>query len=374
MSKEISDFLKRMAEQCGFSRSRYVEKNMPTSFDNLFIIPFFADHKSSFIASSLILNQYKRVKSNKYIIVCSWPGQEVLYPYADEFWFPKEGIHHLVDGATHMFNTSDLSTQYNRNFLNRLENVVLYEDLQKYYYKGLQPSYFQEFQEIRRFFPAIPSYSSANSVFINEMARPGKKVVVYPSLKINSWQKGKNVKFLSLKDFWITLVNRLLEEGYLPVIYQDRFTYNLSEEFNNQCIYLVAQEMGEILTCLRHVGCVLDIFNGISRLAIMARCPFVCVDERIRYIEEKDYEIDDLCAQNIPRQYIFSFSSFLIAGDKNQWTNSVIDNLVVKLDELLPKLQKSDWPSSSASEEILSYNCVRDHKNKRMGVKFIRKR
>jgi len=372
----ISEFIKRSAEQCGFERNDYVEKNMPTSFNNIVVVPFFGDIKSTFVMSSFLMNQYKKLKSDKYLIICSWPGHKDLYPYADEFWHPKDlsSITNLTVHAEHMKNTSDLASQYQRNLITRFENVILKDDLQKYFNNGFQPEYFNQFKDIKRYFPSIPSASKINSVFMNDLTKhSGQKVVIFPSTRIRSWQKGKNSLVPPLKDFWIYLTQRLLDAGITPVIYQNNFTYDLSRDFADKCVYLVSKDILEVLSCMRQVGCVLDMHNAVSRLAIAARCPFVCVDERIRFIEEKEYEIDDLCCQKIPKQYIFSFSSFLITGDKSYWGDSIIDNVIVRLQNFLPTLDRDEWPSTSESEETVSYNSVRERKVKRLGTKFIRK-
>lgn len=372
----VSEFIKRSAEQCGFERNDYVEKNMPTSFNNIIVVPFFGDIKSTFIMSSFLMNQYKNFKTDKYLIICSWPGHKGLYPYADEFWHPKDlsTITNLVVHAEHMNNSSDLAAQYQRSLISRFENVLLKEDLQKYYNNGFQPEYFNQFNEIKRYFSAIPSASKISTSFMNDLNKhSGQKVVIFPSTRIRSWQKGKSSLIPPLKDFWVFLTQKLLDAGITPVIYQNNFTFDLSRDFADKCVYLVSKDMSEILSCMRQVGCVLDMHNAISRLAIAARCPFVCVDERIRFMEEKEYEIDDLCCQKIPKQYIFSFSSFLVTGDKSYWGDSIIDNVVIRLQDFLPTLDREEWASTSESEVVVSYDCVRERKVKRLGTKFIRR-
>jgi len=373
---QVGEFITRAAEQCGFERNGYVEKNMPTSFNNIVVVPFFGDIKSTFVMSSFLMNQYKQAKKDKYLIVCSWPGHKGLYPYADEFWHPKDlsSMTNLVVHAEHMKNTSDLVMQYTRSLISRFENVLLPDDLKKYYNFGFQPEYWSQFNEIRRFFPSIPSASKTNAAFTNDLSKhSGQKVLVFPSTRVRSWQRGKSIAIPPMKEFWVALTKRLLDEGITPVLYQNHFTHDLSRDFADKCVYLVAKDILEVLSCMRQVGCVLDMHNAVSRLAIAARTPFVCVDERVRYIEEKEYELDDLCCQQIPKQYIFSFSSFLVTGDESYWDNSIIDNVIIRLQSFIPTLDRDQWASTSQSEEVVPYNCVRERKVKRLGAKFVRK-
>ena len=91
-------------------------------------------------------------------------------------------------------------------------------------------------------------------------------------------------------------------------------------------------------------------------------------------MEDKEYEIDDLCCQNIPKKYIFSFSSFILSGDVNHWCNSIIDNIIIKVKEFLPTFVSQEWESTAESNAVLSYqDCVRKKHTKKIGMQFIRK-
>jgi hypothetical protein len=104
-------------------------------------------------------------------------------------------------------------------------------------------------------------------------------------------------------------------------------------------------------------------------MAIAARCPFVAVDERIRFITQKEYEIDDLTCKDIEKQYIFSFSStMLLSGTKADWKTSILDNVLVKLSNMEYKLS----PAVEV-DQMINFNLVRQHKLKRMGIRFIHK-
>jgi hypothetical protein len=122
---------------------------------------------------------------------------------------------------------------------------------------------------------------------------------------------------------------------------------------------------------MRHIGCVLDVFSGVSRLAIAARTPFVCIDERKRFMTHKEYEIDDLSCEGLPKSYMFSFGGLPLVGGPDEWKVSLVDGIVAKLKEFLP-VDQSHLPSTKESYESVSYDLVRERKSRRMGIHFIK--
>lgn len=372
---DIKDFVERSADQSGFKRVRFFEKKMPDRFEDIVVIPFFGDIKSTFVLSSFLLNQYKQKNPNKYIVLASWGGFENLFPYVDEYWTLKDtsATKQLSSTADYFANDSDLSTQIYRNLNRRFENVKMMEEWKEYYAEGFQDGFWKTFGEIRRFFPEVPSLSSVKSCIAVEMQKLEKRVVIFPVRRIRHRHRGKS-EYLEVSGFfWSHLIQRLLNEGMKPIIYQNSFTYDLSKEFAEKCIYLNSDNISEVLSVFRHADCVVDIFSGVSRLAAAARAPFVCIDERARFMEEKEYEIDDLCCQKTPRKYIFSFSSVLLSDNTEQWNLSMLDNLVAKLNDFIGSIDRSSLESTQSWEEVISYDAVRKRRFRRFGVKFLRK-
>jgi len=372
----VAEFLKRAAQQTGFERASYTEKRIPTDYNNIVVIPFFGDINSTFLLASLLLKRFKESKPNKYFILCSWPGFQHLFPYVDEYWYPKDSSNAsvLASNAEPFGNTCDINTNITRSLNNRFEHVMTSEQFFPYYNKGLQHKFWDEFKSVKRYLPAVPSSVCISEALKVELSkRDGHKVVIYPARKVRSRQAGRTINLMAQKDFWVCLVNRLLKEGITPVIYQNAFTHDLSRDFAEKCVYLVSNNLGEILASMRYVGCVLDIHTGISRLAIAARCPFVAVDERVRYIEDRDCEVDDLCCDRTPKHYIFSFSTLLMTGTDADWNSSIIDNIVSRLNKFIPAFDRETWGSTTESDEFVSYDIVRKRKIKRLGMNFIRK-
>jgi hypothetical protein len=129
---------------------------------------------------------------------------------------------------------------------------------------------------------------------------------------------------------------------------------------------------GQMLTLMRSVGCSLDVFNGTSKLAVLAKSPFIAFDERNRFFGNKEYELDDLCALNIPREYIFSFSSIVSDGDESDWESNIVNPLLIKLNLFLPKLDRDSWETLSEKEELVEYSSIRKKNMLKLGTKFIK--
>ena len=348
----VAEYIERGAKRTGFRRSAYVERNIPTTPTNVVALPFFGDVRSTFILSSFILKEYKRLNPNKYLILCTWPGYRAMFPYVDEFWTPEDTsvLKGLALGANNFYNSSDLASQVCRNLLESF-NTMTYEDLRKYYNDGFGPAFWTEVGEPRRFLPQVKSASMIGPQLKQEMERKsGNKVVVYPTTKIRSWQKGKSEYIQLGKSFWTHLGERLLDIDIVPVFYQNQFTYDLSRDFTDRCIYLVPDDISELLAAMSYVGCALDVFNGFSRLALAARTPFVCVDERSRYVSQRDCEIDDLM-EEVSKQYIFAFSTMLLSGSPKDWDGSFVENILVR-PQVIPAVLQGNRSETTAHRVV----------------------
>lgn len=370
---EVSDYIRRAAQRTGYKREFFVEKNMPTVPSNVLAIPFYGDMRSTFLLSSFLLKSMKGLLKDKYLILCSWPGMRGLFPYVDEYWtIEDESVSKtLATEANNFYNGTSLATDLTRGLAEVLD-VWTAKDIKTYYDRGFTQKYWDSFGEVKRFLPEVPSASKIAADFKIQMERRSEpKVVVYPATKMRTWQQGKTVTAPVPKEFWSTLIERLIGDGYLPVVYQNWFTYDMSRDFADKCIYLVPKSISDVLAAFRYVGCVLDVHTGISRLAISARCPYLSVTERQSFVEDRDYEIDDLSCDGLPRQYIFGFSTHLMTGGPSDWNVSIIDNIMVRLKEFLPTLKGAALPSTNESFETVPYDKVRQRKAKRLGVAFI---
>ena len=176
-----------------------------------------------------------------------------------------------------------------------------------------------------------------------------------PTLYCKQWHNGKSRNFKSNKDFWIKLAEKLVKENFVPVVWQNGITHDLSMDLTESCLFVNDRDISKVLAAMRLSGCVLDVFNDISRYALMARTPFLAISERSRYNNLKEFECDDLIGQDIPKQYIFTFSTIITDGSVHSWNNDVFPSITNRLNLFLPELDRDLWPTTSESWKTVSY-------------------
>ena len=121
------------------------------------------------------------------------------------------------------------------------------------------------------------------------------------------------------------------------------------------CLFFNDSDITKVLSAMRACGCLIDVFNGTSRLAIMARTPFLCIDERSRYNNMKDYEVEDLSSFGLPKQHIFTFSTIITDGSVDTWNQDIAQNIVNRLNSFLPDLDRDNWPTTSETYDKVSF-------------------
>lgn len=373
----VAEFLNRAADRNGFHRDRYEEKKIPTDYSNLTVLPLWGDMRSMCISSMVLLQRFRQeVKGSKYFILASWPGLQGLFPYVDEYWSMTDEAHlkRFYEQSEGLRNKSDLSTIYLRNLNEFFRDVVDYKELSNFYRNGLTSDFFERFKDVKRFMPFIPSAAILGKEFSRELAtKPGYKVFIHPSIFVKQWYMGKSQNVYAKREFWVSLVETMLERNFVPVIWQNYLSYDISQEFIGKCIFTGERDVTQVLAAVRATGCVLDIFNSLSRMAILARCPFVCVDERSRYNNQKEYEIDDLCGMGIPREYIYTFSTIVSSGIERNWKQDIFQSILFKLENFMPLLDRDTWPTTGETTEAVSYKeLVRTNEVKRLGTRLLK--
>lgn len=360
------DYIGKALERSKLQRERFTQSKVPESLANLVVVPFFGDMRSEFIFSTLILNHFKQKNIMSYLAVCSWPGHHGLYPYADEYWsFPDEAT--LVDFCQSADGFKNEKANVCERILLRFFDQVRSVDMDiipSYYNQGLTAQYLKECQDVLYSLPSVPSLPSHHG---KNIASLSKRIFVYPLKYACFWKHQKNDKVFIDENFWVTLCRKLLSNGYSPVILQNYRTHDISDAFRAGCAYVTESDLMAVMSVMRSCDCVLDIFSGVSRYAYVARAPVLICDERQRFADLKEFEIDDLCGRRIPRQYIFSFAPIL-EGDSR---NILIDAILNKLDSFLPSINRDLLPSTLESSDKLSYSCVRKRQLKRIGARFI---
>lgn len=373
----LVEFLKRAAERNGFRRDRFDEKRIPTDFTNVCILPFFGDLRSSILMSSFLLKRYREeVRGSKYFILASWPGQQGLFPFVDEYWsFTDEAVLKKFYGESEgLRNKSSFFTIYCRNLNEFFRDVIDINDIEKYYRNGFTNYFFEKFKDTKRFLPFVPSVSILGRDFNKELAtKSGYKVFINPSIYSRFWHNGISDSIRVQKEFYVELCKYLLQNEITPVIWQHGLAYDLIADLSDSCIILRENDTVRVLSAMRACSCVLDTFNATSRLALLARAPFLGIDERSRYSGTKEYEIDDLCADKLPHQYIFTFSTILTEGKLSFWEQDIFPTIKRKLDGFLPGLNRDALPPTAESHEMVPYHhFVQPKKKKKMGMRFIK--
>lgn len=344
---DIVDFMKRTSEKIGFKREKYIDDNLPTSFENIVVVMFFGDMRSEFVMSSFILNRIKEFYKNKYFIVCSYSGRSGIYSYADEFWgFNSK---QFMLSSSGFDNSSDIKDHLGKQ-LNKYFDTVITET--EYYHNGFTKKFMDDFKNIKCFLPSIVSSKTQGNVF------------VYPSKIGRCWGKGEEVSVAIKYSFWIQLLESICKVGMKPVVYQDNATYDVSPVMESRCFYSTDNKISDVLGLMRSTGCVLDVFSGISSFAKIARTPYVSCDERNRHNNTGEFGLDVLMP--LKNKHIFSLPTIL-EGD--HWA---IQNIVNNLELFVSNLKPEDYPSTSEESVNLSYELIKEKKRKKIGNKLLK--
>lgn len=372
--EKISNVINNFCNKYNIKRSSFIDKNLPTSLENVVVFIFFGDTRSSFILSSLLLRRIKEEsKGSKYFVMLSWPGNEGLYPYVDEYWTIDDDL--CLDKLANKANGFNNESSYYSLLLRCLHEwfyeIISYDDLDSYYHNGLTQKFLERFKNIKLSLPSINSFSSLGNNATQIMSKD-LRVFIYPSKYYNYWQAGRPHKGFVGKDFWQEAINFLLNNNYYPIIYKDLFSYDMSLDFPNECYHFSEKNISKVLTLIRLSGFVIDYFNGISRLAICARTPYLYFCERNYYNKVKEYEIDDLCSMGLIKDYSFIFPDVLSDNNKRYWKSSVFDLTLNKLNKIIPNMNKDSLPTTIELDKVVPYRNVRTIKNKKLGTKFIK--
>lgn len=342
--------------------------------ENICIFPFFGELKSTCIASTLLLNRMRQeMKSSKYFILCSWPENSGIFPYIDEYWCPEDlsilkGLYNKSNGFA---NDSEYYLTMQRNLHYFFEDVITPDILKSFYQNGLTDDYFARFSQIKVTFPEIPSSNFISTDISQQLnQKAGRKIFIFPSNVIYSWRNGQDKKINCSKEFWHALVENLHTNGYTPVIWINYNSLDISGLAPDKGIYFNSANILDVLTIMRLCDCVLDVHNGISNLALLARSPYFCLDERSRFNNAKQFEINALLGQNTPINYSFSFSSIL--ENKDAWQENVFSLISARLESFLANIDYKQLADPKESTNVVSYDLVKDRKAKKLGVKFVK--
>ena len=171
---DVTTILKRAAEKCGVTRTRYKERDVPTSVESVTVLPFFGDRRSSLVLSSILLKRIKEeLKGSRYFVLISWPGDEGMFQYVDEYWQVDDqaALQKLVSEASGFGNSSAILPLLQRSLNQYFYDVMSEKDLVSYYDNGLTSAFFDSFRHVKVNLPSIPSASSLGADVSRELSR-----------------------------------------------------------------------------------------------------------------------------------------------------------------------------------------------------------
>lgn len=372
---ELKEYLDLAAKRNGYVRQSYEDRKVPSDFSDVCVMPFFGDVRHTFIASSMLLRRYREeAKGSKYFILISWPGHRTLYPYADEYWSPGdiELCKKLTSGVSKFGNKSEPYAVSLTNLYESFREVIKPDIMNEFHDNGIRQAFWDRFKHVKVWLPQVSSHAVLGREFSREVAnQAGFKVMLFPTLTVESWKNGRVVNTPAPREFWVQLVKHLKKNNYVPVVVRTFQTHDISQDTHEEAVHLAETDMSKLLAAIRLCGCVLDVFNGTSRYAIAARTPYMCCDERSRYFGARDYEVDDLCGGGVPRDYIYSFSS-ICQMPQSYWEPTFFNHVIMKLDDFLPGLDRDQWPTTSETNQIVPYDNVRKLKRRKLGTRLLK--
>lgn len=372
------EFLEITSQRIKFIRKRYDNQNVPSDLDDLIVVPFFGDIKHTYILSSFLLNNYKRIKTSKYLILLSYPGFEHVFPYVDEYWQPSDfsQIKQIFLNSNYFENNSNFYLDLLRSLNENFRSIISSSFFKELYCNKFEEKYWDLFgkNDAKVFMPMIPSSAVIQKDLLKEINSRNNKIFILPSTHVNYWSNGRYRKSLVSKNFYIELIKNLNNNKIFPVIWNNNFSYDLQDEFKDKenCLFINSNNLFEVLPVIRLTGCVLDIFNSLSKFANIARTPSIILEERSKYFLSREYEIDDLVELDLPGSRTFSFSSYITNGNKNYWDSDIFKCIIRNCEEILPFIDREALPSTVEFNKKINLSIIRKLSNKKMGSKFLK--
>lgn len=303
-------------------------------------------------------------RPSKYLILVSWPGMAHLFPQADEYWSFKDDarimpLYRQAEGAR---NLSDAYAVILRSLNENFRDVADWRASFKPFWNGGTTA---RLDEAQLFLPHVPSGAVLGPGFSRDLAsRAGYKVFLWPSRVVESWRTGRCQQVECPQGFWAALCQRLLKANYVPVVWQSPHAYDLTRDCDG---VFVGGDVPKVLAAARSCDAVLDVFNGLSRLAVAARTPFVALDERARHAAQREWEYEAMCSA-VPCQHVFTFSAMATAGQS--WEGDLFSGLINRLDAFLPTLARDDRPATG--ESLVPVRPPPERLNRRIGTRLFK--
>ena len=374
-SLTVSDFLKITSNKLNFVREKYVEKNIPNNFDQICIFFNIGDLRSTISLSSMLLPRFrKETKSLRYFIVFGYPGFSALYPYADEYWsFDPDNFAKVYNSSSNHDNNSEFKNIYLRHLNENFREVIKADIFLEVYNNFFLNKFWEKNKNIRIILPQVINNlanDDAVTTRFNELKNK-RRLFIFPNKTMQIIRKGNLVHQEIKQEFWVKLAERLLQNNIDLICVKHYLTHDISSSFtdNNNILFFNEKDINKIMSLMRMAGITLDFFSGISRMSNIARVPFILVDERIRYFNHREYEFEDVIGNEVlDNERFFIFADLI--NINNDLYNNIAGNIISKIDKILNI--NNGVLYSEYSDKLSSYQNVRYHQSKKMGLKFLK--
>lgn len=367
--------IQRAADRCGFRRESFQDRNLPTNRSNIRVVHFAGDIRSEAVISSLLLSRECSRSGGKYTILCSYNNHSCLFPYVDEYWSVVSGDdqEEMISEADGLDNPSGVYAMQRRSLNYFFDDVVGGDAFAKFYDGKLTRGFYEAYGEIERFLPNIPSVAILNQKLMQELgSRSGRKVAILPYKRIRCHTKPRKEVISIPRSFYEHLCLRLLDRGWVPVVIGGSGRHDLSRDVSGS-IYSFEDEMGARLSSIRACDCLLDIFAGSHCYAMLARSPYVAIDERKRRETSGGFELEDICGQGLSKTYIYSFLSLLENGGLQEWSAGILDPLCSRMAKFFESIPPRDLlPTTSESRVVIPREAIRGPSIRKVGMKFLK--
>lgn len=284
----LSDFVSKNQ----INREFFLQNNIPTNFDQITVFLCFGNLRSVCATSTLVLPRVrKELKSTRYFIVVGQPNQKDLFPYADEYWsFKNENLNKMLnDKSVNNDNTSNEYVSVKRTFHEHFREVLDQRSYKDLYDFTFTENYWRKNKNVRVILPRVFSNSNFTEYPDKKLYElPERKVFIYPNKFVGDVEIPQ--------EFWNYIIFNLTSQDVGVVCFYDDYAYDLSASNldNKKVLFKKSNDLMVKMSWMKRTGFVLDFYSGISRLAAISKTSFLLIDDRKRYVLEKESEFEDV--------------------------------------------------------------------------------
>lgn len=368
----MDDFLNRAASSAGLRRVRYDSQKQTTDPYNSIVLPLFCDRRYLYVASTLLggLLREKRYGS-RYFIIATYPGMADIFPFADEVWEPsRPGSASPILNQVEGFGENSPHVNSLIRSLNRFMETIDPSDLREFYDDGIKRKFLEDFGPLERSLPDVPSAMLLGENIARKIKSSQQSVAVIPSKYGFTWERGKSRKLVVSSAFYNSWVERLLKEGYNPIIIQFPECHDISGNHEN-LLYFKEPIAKEALAVLRSAGILVDFFGDVKFMGYLARCGVVSFEERSRFSRLREFELIQSTVPDLPKEYCYNFSYTVETGESQSWNNNFFDLAIRRIKKIEKRIFRDEFPPATQLREEIDYRRIVREKIRKLGTRLI---